>query len=217
MIGCDANYSQNTSEKSNTIDHSQKFEHQTQIQNSERMENGAKTPSSLSQNNSKSRHSEVFDQFVQIAIEDGYTIDTTVQKTTAFPYFSPSLKQGEKKPFDYKKRINTIVKFDNIDDHYYKLKRKEPTTPNGDTYPRFDLVEFEFENETVAQNTLLSIDSIISCKHGNDIVNEKKYDYILRTNSRLIYIYCNSMYFSQYAFQYKKVIEKLIEKQTRKS
>lgn len=147
-------------------------------------------------------HSGVFNKFLKRVKNDGYNIDTIPLAETKFYSFD------RRSEFD-----DTLLNISvpNVNERYYKLKRKKPTVKEGDTYPRFTLTEFYFENETKAQTMKSKIDSIINWTDRIDLINEKNYDYCVQFSNRIIYVACNSMYLSTYSNDYKIVIEGLIK------
>jgi hypothetical protein len=84
----------------------------------------------------------------------------------------------------------------------FKAKRK--TELRNGLYVRFTLYEICFENAGRSKMYEAKINSIIN---GNDLRNEKTYDFIVRNNERLIYITTDARIFYESVLEHKRKLE----------
>ncbi|MEM7185638.1 MAG: hypothetical protein AAF466_03175 [Bacteroidota bacterium] len=76
-------------------------------------------------------------------------------------------------------------------------------------YPSFSVAEICFQDEMASAENLRQITAVIE---GNDIQNEKNYDYLVQNGNRLIYVSCNAKIFEEHAFSFKARIEDIIKR-----
>ena len=103
-------------------------------------------------------------------------------------------------------KVLDTLKIPTVKMQAFKVKRKYTLKGKESLFPRFDIFQIAYATEIEAKENK---EKILSFINHDDLINEKKYDFVIQDGKTLIYVCCNAMIFSEITFSYQEKLEKV--------
>jgi len=163
--------------------------------------------------------SKEMNEIIKILEEDNYNVKNIYEKDSLEFCYEEILENSSQK-IDFNSKRDSIesnsienmfkretYKIGSSNFNCFEVKSNKSIENLNVMFPRFKVYQLCFENEKQATDYENLLNRII---YEFDLCNDKRYDYLVRNKSEIIYVLCEVNMFQSYAFKYKDILNIII-------